>query len=63
MMLERQWEGIANAKTEDKYKGCKPTGRAKADQVIKLREAGVKPSEIVDQLCISRASVYRILSD
>ena len=29
MMLERQREGIAKAKSEGKYKGRKPTARAK----------------------------------
>ena len=62
MMLERQREGIAKAKAEGKYKGRKPTARAKTDQVIKLRAAGIKPNDIVSQLGISRASVYRILS-
>src|ERR1700691_2276678 len=32
VMLERQREGIAKAKSEGKYKGRKPTARAKADQ-------------------------------
>lgn len=63
MMLERQMEGIARAKAEGRYKGRKPTARAKADQVHKLRKAGIKPNEIVDQLGNSRASVYRILNE
>ncbi len=63
MMLERQREGIAKAKAEGKYKGRKPTARAKADQVINLRDAGIKPADIGIQLGISRASVYRILGD
>jgi len=37
LMLERQREGIAKAKAEGKYKGRKPTARAKAEQVRELR--------------------------
>ena len=37
MMLERQRDGIAKAKSEGKYKGRKPTARAKADQVLALK--------------------------
>lgn len=59
ILLERQREGIARAKNDGKYKGRKPTARAKTDQVKKLIAAGVKPVEIVKQLSISRASVYR----
>jgi DNA invertase Pin-like site-specific DNA recombinase len=33
IMLERQRVGIEKAKTEGKYKGRKPTARAKADEV------------------------------
>src|SRR5215208_4263893 len=36
LMLERQRAGIAKAKSEGKYKGRKPTARAKADQVKAL---------------------------
>jgi DNA invertase Pin-like site-specific DNA recombinase len=38
MMLERQREGIAKAKSEGKYKGRKPTARAKSDEVLSLRK-------------------------
>ena len=60
MMLERQREGIAKAKTEGKYKGRAPTARAKADEVRKLLADGVGPVEIANQLNISRSSVWRI---
>lgn len=61
LMLERQREGIAKAKSEGKYKGRVPTAMAKADEVRRLHAAGVKPTEIAAQLDISRASVYRAL--
>lgn len=63
MMLERQREGIAKAKSEGKYKGRKPTARAKTDQVWNLKEQGMNASAIAKELCIGRASVYRILAD
>ncbi len=63
IMLERQREGIAKAKAAGKYKGRKPTARAKAEQVFELRKNEVGPSEIAKQLGISRASVYRILNE
>jgi DNA invertase Pin-like site-specific DNA recombinase len=62
MMLERQREGIAKAKSEGKYKGRAPTARAKAEQARALREEGVGATEIAKRLEIGRASVYRVLS-
>src|SRR5271168_5112963 len=44
-MLERQREGIAKAKRDGKYRGRAPTARRRADEIIRLKEAGVKPSE------------------
>src|SRR5919205_3558794 len=41
MMLERQREGIAKAKGEGRYKGRKPTARAKADEVKALAGQGL----------------------
>lgn len=61
IMLERQREGIAKAKAAGKYKGRKPTARAKADQVKALAAQGVGATEIARRLEIGRASVYRIL--
>ena len=63
IMLERQREGIAKAKAAGKYKGRKPTARAKSKEVMDLHDGGTGPSEIARRLGIGRASVYRILSD
>jgi DNA invertase Pin-like site-specific DNA recombinase len=63
MMLERQREGIAKAKAEGKYKGRKPTARAKTQEVLDLRAKGVKATAIAKNLGIGRASVYRILAN
>jgi DNA invertase Pin-like site-specific DNA recombinase len=60
-MLERQKEGIAKAKADGKFKGRKPTARAKAAQVLKLRQEGIKPGEIAHRLDMCRASVYNVL--
>ena len=60
-MLERQREGIAKAKREGRYKGRVPTARRKADEIIRLKEEGVRPSEIASRLGIGRASAYRVL--
>lgn len=61
LMLERQREGIEKAKREGKYRGRKPTARAKANEVLKLKAEGVGAMEISRRLGIGRASVYRIL--
>lgn len=63
MMLERQREGIAKAKLDGKYKGRKPTARAKTGEVSKLSTEGIGPTEIAKRLGIGRASVYRILGE
>jgi len=63
LMLERQREGIAKAKAEGKYKGRKPTAKAKANQVIELSASGCTRERIASQLNIGVASVYRILAE
>ena len=45
IMLERQREGIAKAKAAGKYKGRKPTARAKADEVKALKAQGAGPQQ------------------
>jgi DNA invertase Pin-like site-specific DNA recombinase len=61
MMLERQREGIAKAKQEGRYRGRKPTARARAAEIAALKADGVRPVDIARRLGIGRASVYRIL--
>jgi len=61
MMLERQREGIAKAKAEGKYKGRKPTARARADEIARLYAAGLSMGQIAQQLGIGKGSVHRII--
>ena len=61
MMLERQREGIAKAKAAGKYKGRKPTARAKAADVVRLFREGKRVAHIARELGIGRGSVYRAL--
>jgi len=61
LMLERQRCGIAAAKAAGKYRGRKPTARAKADEVVKMKTGGASVAEIVRATGVSRASVYRII--
>jgi DNA invertase Pin-like site-specific DNA recombinase len=62
MMLERQREGIAEAKRDGRYKGRAPTVRRQAAEIIRLKVAGVTPTEIATRLGVGRASVYRMLA-
>jgi DNA invertase Pin-like site-specific DNA recombinase len=61
LMLERQREGIAKAKSEGKYRGRAPTAIRQADEVRRLRAEGVRPADIARRLGMARSSVYRCL--
>jgi DNA invertase Pin-like site-specific DNA recombinase len=63
IMKERQREGIADAKAAGRYKGRKPTARAKAADAVRLFKTGKRVSEVAKSLNIGRASVYRALED
>ncbi len=63
MMLERQREGIAKAKAEGKFKGRKPTARAKAGEVEAMLAAGESPTVVAKKLGIGRSSVYRAMTE
>jgi DNA invertase Pin-like site-specific DNA recombinase len=54
---------VAKAKQDGKYKGRKPTARAKAAEVIRLDAEGLQRTEIAERLGIGIASVYRALAD
>jgi DNA invertase Pin-like site-specific DNA recombinase len=62
MMLERQREGIAKAKGEGKYKGRKPTARAKTNEIKALKARGFSMGEIAKRLGIGKGSVHRALN-
>lgn len=61
MMLERQREGIAKAKSEGRYKGRAPTVARQGDDIREAVAAGEKPAAVARRLGIARSSVYRML--
>jgi len=63
MMLERQLEGIAQAKQAGVYKGRKPTAKAQAKQVMELLNQGKTKQAVANTLNIGVASVYRIAKE
>ena len=58
---ERQMEGIAKAKVAGVYQG-RPRS-IDADEISKLRQAGLGATAIAKQLGVGRASVYRLTKD
>lgn len=58
---ERQFEGIAKAKTKGVYKGRKPS--IDVAEVSRLQGEGKGATEIAKTLGIGRASVYRVLQN
>lgn len=61
MMLERQREGIAKAKTEGRYRGRKPTAQARTGEVLALRAEGQSMASIARALGIGKGSVVRAI--
>lgn len=62
LLLERQREGIARAKSEGRYKGRAPTVRRRADEILRLRSEGVRVSEIARRIGADRRSVHRVIA-
>ena len=50
LMLERQREGIAKAKADGKYRGRKPTVRARKSEIEEMLRSGVGPAEASKRL-------------
>ena len=63
MLLERQAEGIEQAKLKGIYKGRQPTAQKKAGEVKRLLAEGVPKLEIAKRLGIGKSSVYRIAGE
>jgi DNA invertase Pin-like site-specific DNA recombinase len=63
VMLERQRDGIAAAKAAGKFKGRKPTARAKSQEIRELASEGIGKVEIARRLGVSERSVYRVLAE
>jgi len=61
IILERQREGIEQAKQRGVYKGRKKS--IDRDKVLELHQQGVKKMQIAKKLGIGRATVYRILEE
>ena len=55
--------GIAKAKADGKYKGRKPTARAKTDMVKLALDKGISKAQICRNLDISKTSLYRIIGE
>ena len=62
MMLERQREGIAKAKSDGRYKGRKPIEAQRRQNVLRLAAEGATRSRIAAELKLGEATVYRILA-
>ena len=58
---ERQREGIDRARLQGQYKGRKPTARNRTPEVLGAYKSGRTIAQIVRDIGIGRASVYRIL--
>jgi putative DNA-invertase from lambdoid prophage Rac len=61
ILRERTKAGLANARENGKRLGRPPTAAVHAEEIRKLRRAGVSKSEIARRLQIGRTSVRRIL--
>ena len=54
MMLERQRQGIAKAKSAGKYKGRKPIAPERQQQVVRLAAEGATKTNTASQLSMGR---------
>jgi DNA invertase Pin-like site-specific DNA recombinase len=62
MMLERQREGIAKAKSEGKYKGRKSIPEAQQLEIVRMSNEGISKLVIARTVGVGEATVYRVLA-
>jgi len=63
VMLERQREGIAKAKADDKYRGRKPISAQQEQNIIALAAENKHTKAVIaNTLKIGEATVYRVLA-
>lgn len=60
LLLERQAEGIAIAKTKGRYKGRKPLSPQTVEQIRRMMSEGKNKSDIAREVGVSLSSVYRL---
>lgn len=62
MMLERQREGIAKAKSEGKYKGRNRIPEAQQLEIVRMSNEGISKRAIAQAVGVGQATVYRVLA-
>lgn len=63
IMLERQRDGIAVAKSEGKYRGRKPVTSETLQELQELIDGGMSVSQAVKEAGISRRTYYKALKE
>jgi DNA invertase Pin-like site-specific DNA recombinase len=63
LMLERQAEGIAEAKREGKYRGGKPIDQDKLRNAQRLIDSGLSVKAAVKAAGLSRSMYYKAKSE
>jgi len=63
MMLERQREGIAKARTDGKYKGRQPIADEKRAEIRRLVAMGLPKARVAREVGVGTRTVFRVLSE
>jgi len=63
IILARQRQGIAKAKQDGRYKGIKPTTRAKSEEIRAMANEGVRKTETALRLVVGLRPEFRVLGD
>ena len=63
MMLERQREGIAKARSEGRYKGRKPIADDKRAEIRRLAALGIPKARVAREVGVGTRTVFRVLEE